>query len=477
MDWNLLAFLAEPAFVVPWYALGIAGAVWVGYDLSRTNTPLKTAMKWAWPIIVLFFSVIGLALYFGTARAPGIDAAQSDDEKQQRHDDYERSMFRRVNGAVIHCVAGDGLGIMTAMVIARLLRLTFWQEFWFEYAVGFAFGLFIFQYKSMRMMTDSPAKALAMAFRAEFFSMLTVMGGMGAVMTYVTPMVVGAQPQPLTFAFWGFGMLGLLIGYLFTFPMNWMIVKIGWKHGMGSMEGARTAQDGRTRLGLGLAMVVLGCAALVLPAWLTALRVGAPVAVAAGAATVGGAAGAAPGHSALAALLPGLRDDLDAAARGLQADRRAAANTALDAATRVAEVGHTAAPGSVFGPALAHLRDARRALQNGDAPGAHRRVAALLADLADGVPAATQRPAAAARYAGVPVLDRQGVVVGEVVRAAPDRLELALGGARDIWGFWDWPPQRVMAVAPDAVVLGPRRSVGKSFVALPGVDTRTVTSN
>jgi hypothetical protein len=118
-----------------------------------------------------------------------------------------------------------------------------------------------------------------------------------------------------------------------------------------------------------------------------------------------------------------------------------------------------------------------RALQNGDAAGAHRRIAATLADLADGVPAAMQRPAPAARYAGVPVLDRQGVVVGEVVRAAPDRLELALGGARDIWGFWDWRPQRVMAVAPDAAVLGPRRTVGKSFVVLPGADRRTATSN
>ena len=37
-----------------------------------------------------------------------------------------------------------------------------------------------------------------MAFRAEFFSMLTVMAGMGAVMTYVTPLVSTSQPKPLT---------------------------------------------------------------------------------------------------------------------------------------------------------------------------------------------------------------------------------------------------------------------------------------
>jgi len=265
MDWGFLAFLAAPWFVLPWYAIGVAGAVFVAHDLARVNTPLKQAMKWAWPIIVLFFSLLGLALYFGTARAPGISRMKRDEEKQQAHDALEENMFRRVNGAVIHCVAGDGLGIMSGMVIARATGMTFWQEFWFEYAVGFGFGLFIFQLKSMRRMTERTSKALWMAFRAEFFSMLTVMGGMGAVMAFVTPLVVSAQPKPLTYAFWGFGMLGLVAGYLFTFPMNWMLVRIGWKHGMGSMEGAHPVEKKAQKRGLLAAMVALGAVALLIP--------------------------------------------------------------------------------------------------------------------------------------------------------------------------------------------------------------------
>ncbi len=38
--------------------------------------------------------------------------------------------------------------------------------------------------------------------------MMTVLAGMGAVMAYMTPLVVGQQPSPLTAAFWGFGALG-----------------------------------------------------------------------------------------------------------------------------------------------------------------------------------------------------------------------------------------------------------------------------
>ena len=232
IDLGYLAFLAEPWFVIPWYAIGFTGAVWVIHDTYRDNTQLNQPLKWAWPIIGFFLSLIGLLLYVWTSRPPEIGRLEGEDEKDAL-EDYASSQFRKVTGSVIHCVGGDGMGIVTAMVIARLINMNFWEEFWFEYLVGFAFGWFIFQYAAMRKMADGPLQALWMGGRAEFFSMLTVMTGMGAVMGFVTPLVVGEQPKPFTFAFWGFSSLGLLVGLLATYPMNWMLVKIGWKHGMG----------------------------------------------------------------------------------------------------------------------------------------------------------------------------------------------------------------------------------------------------
>lgn len=231
MPVSSLAILAEPAFVVTWYVVGAIGAAWVIYDVYRINTKVQPALKWAWPIIVFFFAPLGLAFYRWTCRPPGIGSVHGE-AAEHLHHRYVSSTFRRVTGSVIHCVGGDGLGIITAMVIARSLRMAFWPEFWFEYLVGFLFGWLIFQYKAMRGMTDTAGMALWMGGRAEFFSMMTVMAGMGAVMAYVTPFVVGQQPQPTTFAFWGFGALGLLAGYVATYPMNWWLVAIGWKHGM-----------------------------------------------------------------------------------------------------------------------------------------------------------------------------------------------------------------------------------------------------
>lgn len=229
-DFQPLSILAEPWFVISWYAVGLASAIWVVYDEYRLNRAVQPALKWAWPIIVFFFSALGLVLYLWTCRPPGI-AEMTGEEEKAAHHEYVTTTFRKVTGSVIHCVGGDGLGIVTAMVIARLAGFDFWEEYWFEYAVGYAFGWFIFQYKAMRKMAK-PGKALLMGGWAEFFSMMTVMAGMGAVMGFVTPLVVGEQPPPDTFAFWGFAALGLLAGFILTYPMNYWLVKIEWKHGM-----------------------------------------------------------------------------------------------------------------------------------------------------------------------------------------------------------------------------------------------------
>lgn len=462
VDWSFLSFLAEPWFVIPWYAVGAIGAAIVGYDLRANNTPLKQAMKWAWPIIVLFFSILGILLYVTTARAPGIGEFDDPDRKQEAHDRYEQNMMRRVNGAVIHCVAGDGLGIMTAMIIVRAIRTSFWQEFWFEYAVGFAFGWFIFQRKSMKMMTANTVKALAMAFRAEFFSMLTVMAGMGAVMAYVTPMAVTAQPRPLTYAFWGFGMLGLIVGYVFTFPMNYLIVKIGWKHGMGSKRGSRPVQSRGAKWGLFTAMLVLGIGAEILPGWLAIRREHRRVAELAATPVAG------PAASRTSSLLAhGLEETTDAAIGWYDRGAGTNAAVAIDAAYRAAEVGDHAVPGTAFGAARERLDAVRRAMWVGRWADARRELAHARDALRGFSPPPATMPRDPALYAGAYLLDARGNNIGEVYGVRDGRVELSIGGIHDFWGFWDLSGGSVSEISPRDLLYGPVHTVGWRFAVLP----------
>jgi len=231
MNAQFLLFLTSPVFIVPWYGFGLVAALWVLFDVVTANKHVNEALKIGWPIIITFFSVIGLLLYLWTCRPPGI-IHKHGQEASDYHHEYVKVKWKRIMGSVIHCVAGDGLGIITAMVVARLLGFPFWKEFGYEYAVGFGFGLFLFQAWAMHNMGNPVGAALWKAFRAEFFSMITVMVGMGLVMYFVTPAVVGSRPDPQTASFWGFASLGLIVGFIFTFPMNWWLVSIGWKHGM-----------------------------------------------------------------------------------------------------------------------------------------------------------------------------------------------------------------------------------------------------
>ncbi len=230
---NSLTWLAEPWFAIPWHVVGVLGAGWVVYDARTANSALNAPLKVCWPILVVFFSVIGIALYLVTSRPRDIGTYTGRQSKLRRFTEYSKPRWRKVVASAAHCVGGDGLGIMTAMVVSRLWGLTFWPEFWFEYAVGFAFGWFIFQTWAMRMHGNGWLMSIWKGGRAEFFSMITVMVGMGLVMRYVTPAVVGEQPLPDTYSFWTFGSLGLLVGFVFTYPMNWWLVAIGWKHGQG----------------------------------------------------------------------------------------------------------------------------------------------------------------------------------------------------------------------------------------------------
>lgn len=228
---QFLQFLAEPWFVIGWYAIGITGAAWALYDMLMVNTAVNAPLKAAWPIIIFFFSVIGLGLYFWTCRPSGV-AEMDEKTKKDVHAKYVDHTFYKTNGALIHCVGGDGLGIMTAMIVLRSIGVPFWTEFWIEYVVGFAFGWLIFQLWAFLLQDNDFPTALWKAFRAEFFSMATVMIGMGLVMSQVTPRVVQEAPPPDTFAFWGFAALGLLVGAVLTYPVNYVLIKIGWKHGM-----------------------------------------------------------------------------------------------------------------------------------------------------------------------------------------------------------------------------------------------------
>jgi hypothetical protein len=193
-------------------------------------TPESPVLKWGFIIVTLYSGPIGLILWLLACREPlpGL------------HERYVAARWRQVVGSTMHCVAGDGIGILAAAVVASRLHLPGTVEAVFEYAAGFLFGWMIFQALFMRdMMGGSYPKALAATFYAELVSMNGVMAGM-MIVTMPWRAALG-DPGPATGAFWFIMSIGLTAGFLVAYPINWWLVARGLKHGMMTIRPTASA--------------------------------------------------------------------------------------------------------------------------------------------------------------------------------------------------------------------------------------------
>jgi hypothetical protein len=101
-----------------------------------------------------------------------------------------------------------------------------------EYVLGFGFGWTIFQALFMRDSAGGSYRAaLANTFVPELLSMNFLMAGMvPTVMTLRT--VIKSANDPTTPHFWFVMSMGLLVGFIIAYPMNWWLVANHLKHGM-----------------------------------------------------------------------------------------------------------------------------------------------------------------------------------------------------------------------------------------------------
>lgn len=141
----------------------------------------------------------------------------------------------------MHCVAGDGVGILAGAVISSFLGLTGSAEVILEYVLGFAFGWTIFQALFMRdMVGGSYGRALSGTSIPELLSMNLLMAGMVPA-TMMLQMHISSANDPATPAFWFVMLMGLLVGFVIAYPMNWWLVANHLKHGMMTVRPASAA--------------------------------------------------------------------------------------------------------------------------------------------------------------------------------------------------------------------------------------------
>ena len=143
-----------------WFVLTAAALLFVAIDIR--TTPESPVLKWGFVLLTAYTGVIGGFLYVLGCREPlpGL------------HEQYVAARWRQVLGSTMHCVAGDGVGIIVGAILASLFGLKGLAEVALEYILGFAFGWTIFQALFMRdMVGGSYPRALKGTFISELVSM------------------------------------------------------------------------------------------------------------------------------------------------------------------------------------------------------------------------------------------------------------------------------------------------------------------
>src|SRR5262245_29497198 len=141
----------------------------------------------------------------------------------------------------MHCVAGDGVGILAGAVLSSVFGLAGLLEVAVEYILGFAFGWTIFQALFMRDMAGgSYLRALKSTFISQLLSMNLLMAGMVPTVMALKSRIPSAA-DPATPQFWFVMSMGLLGA---SSSPNWWLVAHHLKHGMMTVRPATAGGHG-----------------------------------------------------------------------------------------------------------------------------------------------------------------------------------------------------------------------------------------
>ncbi len=222
-----------------WFALTALAVAYVAYDQFKGGPEQKEdslamkTMRWGWVLVTLYTGPFGFIIYSLLHRAPA----------RQTPEQSAPPLWQQAVESTIHCLAGDGTGILIAVVFMSWLRPQMGVELIVEYVVGFAMGLFLFQAPCMKSTFEgSYLRAVRGTFLPEILSMNAIMAGMIPIMIILMSRDKSAM-APTSVRFWGIMSLGFVVSTVTTFPVNRWLVERGLKHGMGGEERARLRHD------------------------------------------------------------------------------------------------------------------------------------------------------------------------------------------------------------------------------------------
>lgn len=208
--------------------LGLVTAGLIAADIVR-HPQRMTIMNIVWPVTGLYFPLIGWWLYTSMGRPLAVDAP-----KMQGRQPHWKSIFLSATHCGSGCVIGDIIGAPIVLATGWvLLGERLFSEYAVEFVLAYLFGI-AFQYFPIRAMRQvPPGEAIVDAVKADTLSLTAFEVGMFAWMAVIWFLLMPShRPDASNIVFWFMMQIGMVLGFLTTYPANWLLVRWGVKSGM-----------------------------------------------------------------------------------------------------------------------------------------------------------------------------------------------------------------------------------------------------
>jgi hypothetical protein len=227
---NWLTFVAWVSL-----GLGIAGALLIALDLFKRPQHMWI-MNIVWPVTSLYAGPLGVWAYFRLGRAAAMQPMHGQMNHHQ-HSGPQKPFWQQVLVATTHCGSGCTLGDMAAetmlvavpFVLFGSRLLTSWtMDFIWAYVLGI-----VFQYFTIVPMRHlSMGQGILAAMRADTLSLTSWQAGMYGWMAVAIFLIFRHELEPTGPLFWFMMQIAMLWGFLTAYPVNWWLLRIGWKEKM-----------------------------------------------------------------------------------------------------------------------------------------------------------------------------------------------------------------------------------------------------
>ena len=236
----------SPLIILAWISLGLAFVCALGILLDELRHPQKMGiMNVVWPVTALYFSIFAVWAYCAKGRSMSRDASHPGQHGMDHGHDADEPQdppsptLSQVALAGSHCGAGCALAdIVTEFTVfgvgATLFGMELYASFLWDFVAAWLLGI-VFQYFTIKPMRNlSVGSGIWAAIKADTLSILTFQIGMYGWMALVF-FKFFARPHlhPTEPTYWLMMQIAMICGFLTALPINWLLIRIGWKERMG----------------------------------------------------------------------------------------------------------------------------------------------------------------------------------------------------------------------------------------------------